>query len=128
MKTIKQRVFLYAALSFQVLANHAFAQDTVPSLHTNMHTEIQHLLNFVASTHCQYERNGTFHNGEEAVDHINKKYAYYEDDIETAEDFIQYSATKSMLSGKYYKVHCNNATPIKSQDWLLKELQSFRDS
>lgn len=89
--------------------------------------EINHLLNFVASTDCQYERNGTMHNGKEAVDHINKKYSYYLDDIESTEDFIKYSATKSKMSGKYYKIHCSNKASINSQDWLLSELSVYRN-
>ncbi len=90
--------------------------------------EINHLLNFVASTDCKYERNGTMHNGKEALEHINKKYSYYKDDIKTTEDFIEYSATKSKMSGKYYKIHCNNKTSIKSQDWLVSELTAYRQT
>jgi hypothetical protein len=88
--------------------------------------EINHLLSFVASTDCNYERNGTLHNGKEAVEHINKKYAYYEDDIKSAEDFIKFSATKSRMSGKYYQIHCSNKSSVKSQDWLLAELMVYR--
>ncbi len=88
--------------------------------------EINHLLDFVAATKCKYERNGTMHNGKEAVDHINKKYAYYLDDIESTEDFIKYSASKSKMSGKFYKIHCDNKVSIKSQDWLLTELTLYR--
>jgi len=88
--------------------------------------EINHLLNFVSSTDCKYERNGTMHNGAEAVKHITKKYEYYSDDIETAEEFIKYSATKSKMSGKYYKIHCSNMVAVKSQDWLLQELNLYR--
>ena len=88
--------------------------------------EINHLLSFVASTDCKYERNGTMHTGAEAVEHINKKYDYYSDDITSTEDFIEYSATKSKMSGKYYKIHCGNSAPIKSQKWLLTELQAYR--
>ena len=36
--------------------------------------EIDHLLAYVAKTDCQYNRNGTLHNGADAVEHINKKY------------------------------------------------------
>ncbi len=88
--------------------------------------EINHLLSFVTSTDCKYERNGTMHNGTEAVAHINKKYAYFLDDIKSTEDFIKYSATKSKMSGKYYKIHCSNHGAIKSQDWLLSELKAYR--
>ena len=90
--------------------------------------EINHLLSFVASTDCKYERNGTMHNGKKAVEHINNKYEYYSDDIESTEDFIKYSATKSKMSGKYYKIHCRSNAPVKSQDWLLGELKVYRQA
>lgn len=90
--------------------------------------EIRHLLKFIESTSCQYERNGSFHNGSEAVAHIKKKYQYFADDIKTAEDFINYSASKSTFSGKYYTIHCPEQKPIKSQTWLLNELTRYRQS
>lgn len=96
------------------------------NLYASIKTEINHLLSFVGATECKYERNGTMHTGSEAVKHINKKYDYYLDNIESAEDFIKYSATKSTMSGKYYKVYCLNADPIKSKDWLLSELERYR--
>ncbi len=90
--------------------------------------EIQHLLEYVKLTDCQYERNGTQHTGAEAVEHIKKKYDYYLDDIKTAEDFIEYSATQSKMSGKKYKVHCKGLSEQTSQDWLMKELELYRNS
>ena len=89
--------------------------------------EIKHLLSFVASTACLYERNGQMHNGEAAAKHIKKKYHYYLDDIISAEEFIEWSATKSSLSGKYYKIHCPNQPTVLSQKWLLSELNPGRD-
>jgi hypothetical protein len=68
------------------------------------------------------------HNGKEAVKHIQKKYDYFADDITSTEDFIKYSATKSKMSGKYYKIHCSGKKPVKSQDWLLTELKAYRSS
>lgn len=88
--------------------------------------EINYLLNFVASTDCKYERNGDMHSGKEAVKHIKKKYNYYEDDIETTEDFIKFSATKSTISGDRYKIHCANQPPVQSSVWLLSELSLYR--
>ncbi|MEE4245862.1 MAG: DUF5329 domain-containing protein [Kangiellaceae bacterium] len=90
--------------------------------------EIAHLLAYVNKSNCQYERNGDFHNAQEAVEHISDKYEYYEDDIKTAEDFIEYSATKSVLSGKYYRIHCPTQQPVKSADWLLDELKRYRQT
>ena len=88
--------------------------------------EINHLLQYVKNTSCSYERNGKRHTGEEALKHIKKKYDYFSDEIETAEDFIKYSATKSKMSGKYYKVYCNNNKPVLSKSWLLTELKQYR--
>ncbi|TBR41621.1 hypothetical protein CBF23_009700 [Marinomonas agarivorans] len=90
--------------------------------------EIDHLLSFVATTECQYERNGTLHDATAAVNHIKKKYDYFIDDIATAEDFIEYAATKSSFSGKFYKIHCHGVPAVKSNAWLTDELKRFRDA
>jgi hypothetical protein len=90
--------------------------------------EIDHLLGFVANTTCQYERNGSVYNGAKAEKHIKKKYAYFKDKIKSAEDFIEYSATKSTMSGKQYKIHCAEMPTQNSSDWLLDELKKYRDS
>ena len=90
--------------------------------------EINHLLEFVASTSCQYERNGSVYDGVRAEKHIKKKYEYFKDKINSAEDFIEYSATKSTMSGKQYKIHCDNMATQNSSDWLLNELKVYRES
>jgi hypothetical protein len=90
--------------------------------------EIQHLLTFVQNTDCQYERNGTYHSGKDARAHIQKKYDYYKDSITTTEDFIRLSASKSTMSGKAYQVHCPNKKAITSKQWLLRELNQFRQT
>lgn len=98
---------------------------TLPAA-ANSSDEITHLLNFVESTDCLYIRNGDEHKGPEARAHIQKKYDYYHDDIESAEDFIKYSATKSVISGSRYKVDCPGQETQFSGDWLLSELKSYR--
>jgi hypothetical protein len=90
--------------------------------------EISHLLDYVANTDCQYDRNGSIYNGSEARDHINVKYEYYKKEIETSEDFIKYAATKSKLSGKKYKIHCPGLASGYASDWLLKELNIYRNN
>lgn len=96
------------------------------TLASSAQVEIQHLLNFVATTRCEYERNGERYTAKEAEQHIRKKYEYFSDDIKTAEDFIAYAASKSAFSGKYYQVHCREDGPIKSQLWLETELSRYR--
>ena len=97
-----------------------------PVYSADMHQEIDHLLLFVERTECQYERNGKIHSGREAVEHIKTKYRYFKDDIDSAEKFIELSATKSTMSGKYYLVYCPGRPPLTSQDWLLEELNTYR--
>lgn len=89
-------------------------------------SEIDHLLDFISTSKCQYIRNGTSYSAKEARDHIVKKYNYYRDDIKTAEDFIRYSATKSELSGKRYKISCSDRELKNSNEWLLDELHRYR--
>ncbi len=101
------------------------AQADVPP---EQQTEVAHLLQFVKNSRCKVNRNGSIHYGKEAASHIKKKYAYFRKKIKTTEDFIKYSATKSTMSGKYYTVRCDGQKPVRTQDWLLLELQSYRRS
>ena len=39
--------------------------------------EIDHLLGFVASSPCKFDRNGTIHTGAEARDHMTMKYTQH---------------------------------------------------
>ena len=88
--------------------------------------EIDHLLNFVGSSKCQFDRNGTIHCGPEARDHINRKYVYYKKKVASTEDFIKFSATRSKISGRRYTVHCPDSAVMNTSDWLLDELTRFR--
>ncbi|WP_455201405.1 DUF5329 family protein, partial [Kaarinaea lacus] len=72
-------------------------------------------------------RNGSTHNGPDARAHIMKKYNYFKSRIDSAEEFIEYSATKSTMSGKKYKVRCEGKEYFTAQ-WLNDELKSFRHS
>lgn len=95
------------------------------SSHANT-IEINHLIEFVSLTSCSYERNGDLHTGPEAAKHIQKKYQYYKDDINSTEDFIKYAATKSSISGDAYRIICPNQETLDSETWLTKELMEFR--
>jgi len=93
--------------------------------------EIAYLKQFIASSPCQYNRNGDLHTAPEALKHIQKKYDYFKDEIHTAEDFINKSASKSTMSGKAYTVICPAAEghgqqTLTSQQWLLRALADFR--
>lgn len=74
------------------------------------------------------ERNGKPHDAEEAVRHIVRKYNYYRDRIQTTEDFITLAATRSLLSGRSYRVLCNGKESRLMADWLKIELDRYRKS
>jgi hypothetical protein len=90
--------------------------------------EIEHLVEFVQTSSCQFNRNGSWRSAAEAAEHISKKYHYALDrgHIHSAEDFIRYAATKSSLSGAAYMVRCENGRPESSADWLRAELSRLR--
>lgn len=105
-----------------VLSSSSINAD-VPNSQKN---EVAHLLTFVKDSGCTLTRNGSSHTAIEGVSHIENKYDYFRDDIQSTEDFIDLSATKSTMSGKYYTVTCPGKETIKTQDWLLTELKRYR--
>lgn len=96
-----------------------------PLLAASTSDEIEHLLNFVAASGCTFERNGNDYDSVEARAHIQRKYNHIKDKVNTTEDFIQYAASESSMSGKKYHATCNGQT-ITSGDWLTKELERYR--
>ncbi len=99
---------------------------SVPVFASDMQSEINHLLAFLENSECQFERNGKIHSGIDTVAHAKRKYNYFKSRINSAEKFIEYSATKSTLSGKYYMVLCKDSPKVRTQDWLLQELKNYR--
>jgi len=99
---------------------------SVPVFASDMQSEINYLIAFLENSECQYERNGKIHTGKDTLNHVKKKYKYFKNKIDSTEKFIEYSATKSTLSGKYYMVLCKDSPKVKTQDWLLQELKNYR--
>jgi hypothetical protein len=89
--------------------------------------EIQHLLRYVESSACEFERNGTVYDSKEARSHIERKYNYVESWVDETEDFIKYAATESSMSGRKYHVTCNGKRQA-SAEWLHDELSRYRAS
>jgi len=90
--------------------------------------EVEHLVATLEGSDCVMIRNGKAHDGREAADHVRRKYAHFRDEIDSTEDFIAYSATKSLISGRAYQVQCPGEDPQPSADWLLAELEAYRST
>ncbi len=90
--------------------------------------EIDHLITYLSDSGCTYIRNGMEYTALEAVEHINRKYDYFHDDIDSAETFVELSASKSTMSGKPYSIKCPGKVEQSSASWLLEELGRYRQS
>ena len=104
----------------------AISEFTMADVPPEQVKEVNHLLAFVKNSGCIINRNGSDHPAEKGVSHIEMKYDYFRDEIKSTEEFIEYSASKSTMSGKYYTVTCPGKETIKTQDWLLAELKKYR--
>ncbi len=92
--------------------------------------EISHLLDYIGSSGCQYYRNGSWYDAQQARNHLEMKYNYLlkKKQIGTAEDFITRAATASSISGEAYQIQCPGQAPVPSAAWLLAELLRMRQA
>jgi Family of unknown function (DUF5329) len=120
--TLPMRKLAFVAL---MLISAASAAEGVPPV---AQQEINHLFAYLKASGCQFSRNGSWYTPQEAVDHLNDKYQYliHHDMVNTAEDFIEYAATKSSWSGKAYEVKCGSAAAEETSGWFRAELQKYR--
>jgi hypothetical protein len=90
--------------------------------------EINHLLDFVQSSGCDFNRNGTWYDAGHARTHLQDKFAYAKSrSLATADQFIDKIGSRSSFSGKPYRVRCG-AQELDAGPWLNRELKRFRDT
>lgn len=91
-------------------------------------TEIDYLLGFIASSGCEFFRNGSWYDSKQAQAHLRYKYEMLaaRDQINTAEDFIEKAATKSSLSGRPYELRCSGGESVAIHQWLVDVLARYR--
>lgn len=90
--------------------------------------EVEHLIAYLENSDCSMLRNGREYSGEEGARHVRRKYEHFRDKIDSTEEFIELSASKSTISGKPYEVHCPGQPSKESAAWLLEELEVYRGS
>ena len=71
---------------------------------TPVRAEIDALLSKLQASDCQFNRNGAWHSGAEAKEHLQRKFDYLErrGAIDSAEKFIELAASRSSTTGKVY--------------------------
>ena len=108
---LKSRKVLFIVLLLVSLNGVASTQD-----------EINHLLSAVASTNCQYERNGTFYSGKEInnrdISHIPHPFV-----IESLQKFKNLSPSEK---NKIIFIHFNHTNPLlnkksKESQYVIKQ-------
>jgi hypothetical protein len=90
--------------------------------------EIAYLITTVENSACQFERNGSWHDGPEAASHLRDKYRWLVrlSAIATAEDFIDRVASVSTISGQPYAMRCAGGADMKTGPWLREALARHR--
>jgi len=80
--------------------------------------EIDHLLDTLGRSGCEFYRNGTWYGAAEARSHLETKLGYLvkKNLVSTADEFVDLAATKSSMSGEPYQVRCAPAAPVPSRD------------
>ena len=92
--------------------------------------EIGYLLSTVASSNCQFYRNGSWYDAKSAAAHLESKLQYLlaKDLVQSTEDFIEKAATQSSLSGRAYAIRCKGSETVPSGQWLRILLARYRES
>lgn len=106
----------------------AAAAQAAPSAQAER--EIRGLMDALASSQCQFQRNGSWHGREEARAHLQRKYDYLRkrNQVDSAEQFIERAASRSSVSGKPYRVRCPGQADVDAASWFGARLKALRDS
>lgn len=87
---------------------------------------IAHLTQFVRESGLQFIRNGKSYNADDAANHMDTKLKYARDRLTTADDFINYVASRSSITNKPYYVVTADGKKQELGPWLYAELDKFR--
>jgi hypothetical protein len=87
--------------------------------------EINYLIDFVASSGCQFNRNGKAHDPEGAAEHLRLKFRNGGKYVDTAEHFIDRLASESSWTGWDYTVDCEDEN-FPTGPWLHEALKNYR--
>src|SRR2546427_13164426 len=106
----------------------AVAPAHAAELSSSAKTEIDALLNRLETSKCQFYRNGSWHSGSEARDHLQMKLDYLVEKglITDSKEFIEKAGTESSISGQPYKVRSPNHEDQPSAVWLGSEVRKIR--
>ena len=87
---------------------------------------IEHLLHAIGSLPgAVFIRNGSEYDAPAAEKHLRQKLSYAGERLKTAEQFIEYCATRSSVSGQPYKIRLADGRTVESAAFLRARLAEF---
>jgi hypothetical protein len=94
------------------------------ALSAQAQVEINRLLEAVATSGCEFNRNGAWYDARHAEAHLRYKYKRLVawNLIDNAEEFIDRGASTSSISGRAYLVRCSGHPTVTSSEWLRDQL------
>lgn len=84
--------------------------------------KILYLIDLVKHSPHTFIRNGDAYSGVKAARHLQTKYGYTVSRIKRAEDFIDYLASKSSVTGKAYLIQTESGKTYPARDVFYEEL------
>jgi len=87
--------------------------------------EVRLLIDAIAASHCDFNRNGRQHTAEEAAAHLELKYARAGKRIDSADEFITRLGSSSSFTGKPYLMSCEGDT-LPAGKWMIDALEQIR--
>lgn len=101
-------------------ARQALDQSTVEQ------QKIDWLIDSVATLHdARFIRNGQAYDATRAADHLRLKLRFAGDRVKTAEDFIDYCATRSSMSGRRYSIRFADGRTVDAATFLRERLAAY---
>ena len=93
---------------------------------SRMDSEIDFLLDSVVTSDCVFIRNGKTHDAIAAREHLQMKRKRGKRYFNSADEFIERLASKSLWSGDAYLIQCGSEPQQTANDWFTALLQKYR--
>jgi len=88
--------------------------------------KINHLIKMVEDSGYIFIRNGSEYNSKDAASHMRLKLSRAGNRVKTAEQFIEYLATRSSVTGSPYMLRLPDGKKIPLAEWLRKRLAGLK--
>lgn len=103
-------------------------QLVVPAHAQEVDSEIEFLLRRLATSRCEFRRQGQWHTGATASEHLRMKHQHMTRirPWTSTEEFISAVASGSSMTHQPYAVRCNGVAERSGSEWMRGELKNLR--